>query len=286
MTWNIPEHVIRHLIDLALGEDLMDRGDLTSLSTIPESCRGKARIVLKADGVIAGCPLFSRIFSQVDEDIGITTYAEDGAFLPAGTTVAMFTGKMRSMLTAERTLLNFLQRLSGIATMTRHYVHKVSHTGSVILDTRKTTPAMRLLEKYAVRQGGGQNHRTGLYDMILIKDNHIDSCGGIAPAMESCLAYLQQRNLSIPVEVETRNLGEVREALQFPVRRIMLDNMDTETMTEAVGLIGAKAETEASGNITLDTVSAVAETGVDFISVGALTHSVKALDISMCIESF
>jgi len=274
---------LHSLIQEAFHEDLEDRGDITSISTLSEDICGKAELILKMKGVIAGLPLLQPICHYIDSDIQIQLFTEDGQMLPSGFTIAKFRGSLRSILICERTALNFLQRLSGIATITKQYVDRISHTKAKILDTRKTTPGLRALEKYAVCQGGGMNHRSGLFDMILIKDNHIDACGGIDNAITRCLNYLKLKKMTVPIEVETRTLHEVREALRFPIQRIMLDNMSVQTMSEAIRLINERIETEASGNIRLENVKKIAETGVNFISVGALTHSANALDISMDI---
>jgi len=273
------------LIEHALREDLGEAGDLTTLSTIPVDSVGRGQLNLKESGVIAGLAVFSRVFQKVDPSVSVSFFVADGDGLESGTNLGHIQGPMRSILVGERTALNFLQRLSGIATQTRCYVEAVKETRARILDTRKTTPHYRILEKYAVRQGGGENHRMGLYDMVLIKDNHIEICGGITQAVQQCLSYLNKKKQKIKIEVETRTLREVEEALGLPVHRIMLDNMDQVTMRRAVEMIDGRVEVEASGNITLELVGAVAKTGVDFISVGALTHSVRALDISLAVVS-
>jgi nicotinate-nucleotide pyrophosphorylase (carboxylating) len=283
--WSIPEQRLMPLIQSAIQEDLGDRGDITSLSTLTDEMTGEGRLIIKSDGVLAGTPLLFPLFHVIDSSVQIDILAEEGKRVQSGTLVARLRGKMRSILTAERTALNFIQRLSGIATMTHQFVQCIQHTQTKIIDTRKTTPGMRLLEKYAVLQGGGFNHRMGLYDMILIKDNHIDMNGGIAPALRRCLDYLNLRRLQVPIEIETRSLEEVKQALEFPVQRIMLDNMEIETIRQAVLMIGGRVETEASGNIGFDNVARIAETGVDFISIGALTHSVKALDMSLIVQN-
>lgn len=285
MCSDLPEARIRALIQLAFSEDLGTLGDITSLSTLHDSAKGSAGLILKDEGVIAGLPLLQPICNYIDPAIQITVHAEDGQSLSSMDLMAEFRGNLQSILICERTVLNFLQRLSGIATMTRKFVEAVSHTRTRILDTRKTTPGFRLLEKYAVRQGGGMNHRTGLFDMVLIKDNHIDANGGVGKAISRCVEYLERSKLSVPIEVETRNFEEVKEAVRFPVQRIMLDNMTPGQMAEAVRFIDGRAETEASGNIGIETVGEVAETGVDFISVGALTHSVQSLDMTMRVDS-
>lgn len=271
------------LIDAALDEDAGQAGDVTSASTLTEDSWGWGQFITKADGVIAGLPVVRKIFQRVDPRVDVSFRVDEGAAVPQGTVLGRVEGPMRGLLQAERTALNFLQHLSGIATMTAKYVDCIRGTKARILDTRKTTPMMRVLEKYAVKKGGGENHRFGLFDMVMIKDNHIDAAGSITAAVERCLAWMKQENRTLPIEVETRTLEEVREALSFPIQRIMLDNMDLETMRIAMREIDGRIECEASGNITLDNVRAVAETGVDYISVGALTHSVMALDISFKI---
>jgi len=271
------------LIDAALAEDVGE-GDFSTLWTVPGDERAKGIIVAKATGVIAGSEVAYEVFRRVDPSLEVTVHAADGTIVWAGdgTAVMEVAGSARSILTAERTALNFLQRLSGIATLTRRYVDAVARTGARVIDTRKTTPGMRLLEKRAVLAGGGANHRVGLFDMVMIKDNHIAAAGGITAAVEAVRA---RNDRGLRVEVETTTLDEVREALAAGVDRIMFDNMDPDTMRQAVALVAAagepRPETEASGGITLETIRAFAETGVDFISVGALTHSAPALDLSL-----
>jgi nicotinate-nucleotide pyrophosphorylase (carboxylating) len=270
------------LIDAALAEDVGE-GDFSTLWTVPEDRRAKGIIVAKAAGVVAGSEVAYEVFRRVDPALEITVYNADGHLVwPHGPPVMEVVGSARSILTAERTALNFLQRLSGIATLTRRYVNAVAGTGARVIDTRKSTPGMRRLEKQAVRAGDGANHRVGLFDMVMIKDNHIAAAGGIAAAVEAVRA---RNDRGLRVEVEASTLDEVRQALAAGVDRIMFDNMDPETMRRAVALVAeagpARPETEASGGITLDTIRAFAETGVDFISVGALTHSAPALDLSL-----
>lgn len=275
--------VLRTQIKHAIEEDL-GFGDVTTLSTVPAEQIGRGYVRAKSDGVLAGQLIFNEVFRQINPQIKLEWSAQDGDTLEKGRICLNFTGSMRSILIAERTALNFIQRMSGIATLTRRFTEKIKHTSAQILDTRKTTPLWRELEKYAVRCGGGSNHRIGLYDMFLIKDNHVTAAGGIGAAIEKAIEYNRQNNLHLAIEVETKNLDEVREALRYPVQRIMLDNMTIETMREAVALIHKTCETEASGNVSLDTVQAIAETGVDFISVGALTHSAPVLDLSLLVE--
>ena len=269
------------LIDLAFREDIGD-GDHTSLSTIPEDARGAARLLVKDDGVLAGVELAQAVAAHFDPALTFRIYLEDGAQVRKGDIAFNLMGPTRSILMVERVLLNFMQRMSGIATMTRRYVDAVEGTGCRVLDTRKTTPTLRGLEKWAVRLGGGHNHRFGLYDMIMIKDNHHDFAGGIPKAIEAARDYLKRTGRDLPIEVETRDLEEVKQVLGTGgVQRIMLDNFDPERLREAVELIDRRFETEASGGINLDTVRSFAETGVDFVSVGALTHSVPSLDLSL-----
>ncbi len=270
-----------HLIKLALHEDLGEAGDLTSKATLPDSVRLRGRIVAKADGVIAGLPLVKMVYQQVDTSVEVRLSSHDGAVVARSTPVGEVEGKGQSILTGERVVLNFLQRLSGIATLTAQFVGAVSGTKAVILDTRKTTPGWRLLEKYAVTQGGGHNHRIGLYDMVMIKDNHIDGAGSITAAVKAVRDYRPAEH--IPIEVEVRTLDELREVLPLMVDRVLLDNMTDEQMREAVAITNGRVKLEASGNMNLQRVPAVAATGVDYISVGALTHSAPALDLSMKI---
>lgn len=270
---------VEHLVKLALDEDLGERGDVTSRATIPAGQRVHARITAKQAGVIAGLELVAAVYAQVDATVTVTPLAADGDAVTVGTVVCEVDGAGRSVLTGERVALNFLQRLSGVATVTAQFVAAVAGTKAVILDTRKTTPGWRRLEKYAVCMGGGANHRIGLYDMVLIKDNHIDAAGGITAAVAAVRAEPTARDL--PVEVEVKDLDELREALGCGVDRILLDNMSLEQMREAAQVTAGRVPLEASGNMSLERVRAVAETGVDFISVGALTHSAPALDLSM-----
>ena len=272
------------LIDAALAEDV-GPGDFTTLWTVPEGRRAEARIVAKAPGVVAGSEVAAEVFRRVDPSLDVEVAAPDGTVLQPGDLAMRVAGAARSILTAERTALNFLQRLSGVATVTRAYVRAIEGTGARIIDTRKTTPGMRRLEKAAVLAGGGANHRVGLHDMVMIKDNHIAAAGGITAAVESVRA---RNDRGIKVEVETTNLDEVREALRAGADRIMFDNMPPDLMRQAVALVreaDPRPETEASGGITLETIRAAAETGVDFISVGALTHSAPALDLSLQLRA-
>lgn len=276
-----PDAAALALIDAALAEDV-GPGDFTTLWTVPAEARAVARIVAKAPGVIAGTAVAAAVFRRVDPSIEVHVEAEDGTGVEPGALVLWASGSARALLTAERTALNFLQRLSGVATVTRRYVRAVEGTGARVIDTRKTTPGMRLLEKAAVVAGGGANHRVGLFDMVMIKDNHIAAAGGITGAVE---AVRGADDRGLRVEVETTTLDEVREALAAGVDRVMFDNFEPEAMRAAVALVRAagadRPETEASGGITLETIRAFAETGVDFVSVGALTHSAPALDLSL-----
>lgn len=269
------------LIELALKEDVGD-GDHSALSTIPADARGAARLLIKADGVLAGMDLARSIVQRFDPELNLRPFLEDGARVNVGDVAFTLMGPARSILTIERLVLNFMQRMSGIATLTHRYVEAVEGTGCRVLDTRKTTPGMRALEKWAVRIGGGHNHRNGLYDMIMIKDNHADFAGGIPQAIAAAHAYLTMKGMDLPIEVETRNMKEVEQVLVTGgVDRIMLDNFTPEQLKVAVDRIAGRYETEASGGINLSTIRSYAVTGVDMISVGALTHSVPSLDLSL-----
>jgi nicotinate-nucleotide pyrophosphorylase (carboxylating) len=272
---------ISRLIESALLEDL-GAGDVTSEAIVAEDAIGFAEILCKAPGVIAGLEVAAEVFAIVDPGLRFESLLPDGSPVREGLIAARVRGSARGILQGERTALNFLQRMSGIATLTRAYVDAVAGTRARISDTRKTAPGLRAFDKLAVRLGGGVNHRFGLDDMVLIKDNHIVAAGSISRAVELCRASLERRRLHITIEVETKNLEEVEEALRCTgITRIMLDNFPPDPMAKAVRLIGGRVEVEASGGVTLDTVRRVAETGVDIISVGALTHSVRALDISL-----
>ena len=272
---------IDEIIIKALREDIGE-GDHTSLSTIPVNAFGKARLLIKEDGVLAGVDVARKVFYHTDDRILMNQFIEDGTKVKKGDVAFEVTGDSISLLTAERTALNFMQRMSGIATQTRMMVDAIDGLPSRILDTRKTTPLLRELEKKAVRLGGGFNHRFGLYDMILIKDNHVDFAGGIAQAITACHEYLHHKALKLSIEIETRNLDEVKQVLAHGgVQRIMLDNFSFDMLREAVKLIGKEYETEASGGINLQTIRQYAECGVDFISVGSLTHHINSLDMSL-----
>ncbi|WP_299583386.1 carboxylating nicotinate-nucleotide diphosphorylase [uncultured Sunxiuqinia sp.] len=268
------------LIQLALDEDVAT-GDITTDNLIPAETRRKAYMVAKADGVIAGLPIAEMVFRHFDESLVWEPQVEEGARVTNGTVLVRFEASYRALLTAERTALNFFQRLSGIATMSAKYADAVKDTKTVILDTRKTLPGFRMLDKYAVKTGGASNHRIGLYDMVMIKDNHIEVAGGITPAVEQIKSKIPA---DIKIEVETTTLEQVQEAVDAKADIIMLDNMDNETMTKAVQLIDGRAKVEASGNMTIERLKGVAATGVDYISIGALTHSVQAMDISQRLE--
>jgi len=275
---------IIEIIDLAIREDI-GGGDHSSLASIPEFNVGKARLIVKEEGVIAGLELGEFIFKYIDPDCSVELLKNDGDAVFPGDVILYVTGNERKLLQSERLVLNFMQRMSGIATMVRRYNKELQGLKTKLLDTRKTTPGLRKVEKWAVRIGGGINHRMGLYDMIMLKENHIAYAGGIKNAIEQTNRYLKEKRLSIPIEIETQNIDEVKEVLQCGgVTRIMLDNYSITQLKEAVKLIDGNYETEASGGINLTTIREIAETGVDFVSVGALTHSVKSLDISMLVE--
>jgi nicotinate-nucleotide pyrophosphorylase (carboxylating) len=272
---------IDEIIIATLSEDIGD-GDHTSLSTIPQGSYGKARLLVKEEGIIAGIEIAKRVFNEVDSTIILNGFIEDGTCVKYGDIAFEVEGPSVSLLTAERTVLNFMQRMSGIATQTRKMVDAIGDLPTRILDTRKTTPLLREIEKMAVRIGGGFNHRFGLFDMILIKDNHVDFAGGIENAIRFTSQYLHKHKLNLKIEIETRNLDEVRRVLEFGgVDRIMLDNFSFENLREAVGTIDHRFETEASGGITLETVRKYAECGVDFVSIGSLTHHINSLDMSL-----
>ncbi len=275
---------IKELIARSLKEDI-GPADITTVSTVPESLMGKGYVKAKSAGILCGQDVFGEVFRRIDPAVKLDWQNKDGDNMNPGRIALRFSGSLRSILMAERTALNFIQRLSGIATLTRQYMDLVQHTKARIIDTRKTTPLWRELEKYAVRTGGGSNHRMGLYDMYLIKDNHITAAGGISQAIRYAIAHNRTSLTPLAIEVETKNIDEIRDALQFPVNRIMLDNMPVEEMRKAVRLINGQCEIEASGGVTLETVKDIAETGVDFISVGALTHSAPAMDLSLLVEN-
>ena len=268
------------LIDLAFAEDIGD-GDHTTLCCIPADAMGKSHLLIKEDGILAGVEVAKEVFRRFDPELKVEVLIPDGSPVIVGNIAMVVTGKVRSLLQTERLMLNIMQRMSGIATMTHKYVERLKGTHTHVLDTRKTTPGMRVLEKQAVKIGGGMNHRIGLFDMILLKDNHIDFAGGIDKAITRCHEYLKEKNLDLKIEIEVRSFDELNQVLHHGgVDRIMLDNFSVADTKKAVDLIDGRYETESSGGITYDTIRDYAEQGVDFISVGALTHSVKGLDMS------
>jgi nicotinate-nucleotide pyrophosphorylase (carboxylating) len=272
---------IEHFIDSAFAEDVGD-GDHSALAAIPAHTQSKARLLIKGDGILAGVELATLIFKRADPNLKVTPLLKDGDKVKFGDVGLTVEGSARSILTAERLVLNCMQRMSGIATHTSQAVAQTAGTKTKILDTRKTTPNFRLMEKWAVKIGGGTNHRFGLFDMIMLKDNHIDYAGGVREAILAAQNYLKQTGKNLRIEVETRNLKEVQEVIDTGgIQVIMLDNMTTATMKEAVRLINGRYETEASGGITLEKIAEVAACGVDFISIGALTHSIQSMDISL-----
>jgi len=278
---NIDTKELQDFITNALYEDIRD-GDHTSLACVPADAEGKAKLLVKDEGIIAGVELAKTIFKQVDADFEIDVFIEDGTAVKYGDVAFEVRGKSQAILKTERLVLNTMQRMSGVATLSRQFMDAVTGLDVKILDTRKTTPLLRFLEKWAVRIGGATNYRTGLYDRIMIKDNHIDFCGNITQAVNQTQAYLKANKLDLEITLEVRDMKELEEALTVgQINRIMLDNFDTTTMRKAVALIDKRFEVEASGGITLETVRSYAETGVDFISVGALTHSFKSLDMSL-----
>ena len=275
------EHLINNLIDLAFAEDIGE-GDHTTLCSIPDSSTGKASLIIKEAGILAGVDIAIKVFHKLDSLIKVDVLIKDGSAVKPGDIVFTVEGKVQSILKSERIMLNIMQRMSGVATATNKYVALIAGTGAKVLDTRKTTPGMRILEKQAVKLGGGENHRIGLFDMILLKDNHIDFAGGIEKAINGANKYLKEKNKSLKIEIEVRDMNELNEALRVGgVDRIMLDNFTPETTREAVELVNGRVELESSGGITSETIRSYAETGVDYISVGALTHSVKGLDMSL-----
>lgn len=276
------DELIDDLLSLAFAEDIGD-GDHTTLSTIPAEAHGRQRLIVKEEGILAGVEVARRVFEKFDPSLKMTVYIQDGAHVRPGDIAFEVEGPVRSLLQTERVMLNIMQRMSGIATTTARYQQRLDGLHTKVLDTRKTTPGMRMLEKMAVAIGGGCNHRIGLFDMILIKDNHVDFAGGITRAVASAKAYCKENGKDLRIEQEVRNTEEILEAIEAGVDRIMLDNFTPERTAEAVKLIREKAphiEIESSGGITIDTLRAYGEAGVDFISVGALTHSVKGLDMS------
>ena len=277
----IDRQYLRQFIDQALGEDIGD-GDHTSLSCIPTDAVGKAQLLVKENGIIAGVEVAEEIFQRLDPDGRLTILIKDGTQVKKGDVVFIANGKVQTILKAERLILNVMQRMSGIATQTAVYVEKIKGTETKILDTRKTTPGMRLLDKLAVKLGGGENHRIGLFDMILIKDNHIDFAGGIEKAIQRANEYCNLSGKNLKIEIEARSLSDIQRILDYgKVHRIMFDNFSIEDTRKGVQIVNKRYETESSGNITLDTIRSYAECGVDYISVGALTHQIKSLDLSL-----
>ena len=278
---NKEEELIDRLIDLAFAEDIGD-GDHTTLSCIPATAMGKSKLLIKEPGILAGIEIAKEVFRRFDPTMKVEVFINDGTAVKPGDVAMIVEGKIQSLLQTERLMLNIMQRMSGIATMTHRYAEQLKGTNTRVLDTRKTTPGMRILEKMAVKIGGGVNHRIGLFDMILLKDNHIDFAGGIRPAIEGAKAYLKAKGKNIPIECEVRSLEDIDEVFAAGgVDRIMFDNFTPELTRQAVAKVAGRGETESSGGITLDTLREYAETGVDFISVGALTHQIKSLDMSL-----
>jgi len=272
---------IDSLINLAIAEDIGD-GDHSSLSCIPADAVGTVQLKIKQQGVLAGIQIARQVYQRIDPEVNFESHMDDGVLVNVGDIPFTATGRVHSLLQAERIVLNIMQRMSGIATQTREYVDRIKGTNAKVLDTRKTTPGMRILDKLAVRIGGGFNHRMGLFDMIMLKDNHIDFAGGIVQAIGMANDYLKKTGKALAIEIETRNLDEVRLVLATGgVNRIMLDNFSVEQTHEAVKLINGRFETESSGGITLETIRNYAEAGVDYISVGALTHQIKSLDMNL-----
>ena len=274
------KELVDKLIDLSFAEDIGD-GDHTTLCCIPEEARGKSRMIIKEEGILAGVKIAEEVFNRFDSTLKVEILINDGTKVKPGDVAMVVEGSVRSLLQTERLMLNIVQRMSGIETITHKYMELLKGTKAKVLDTRKTTPGMRILEKKAVKIGGGENHRIGLFDMILLKDNHVDFAGGISNAIDRCHEYLEAKNKDLKIEIEVRSIDELNQVLEHGgVNRIMLDNFSVESTRMAVDLIGGKYEIESSGGITLDTIRSYAECGVDYISVGALTHSVKSLDIS------
>ncbi len=280
MTFRAPMETLP-MIRQALSEDLGERGDITTRALYDPGRFIDAEMLVKQDGVICGLDIVEQVFHEVHPSVTVERLAQDAQKVAAGAIICRIAGRADALITAERTALNFIGRLSGMATLTRLFVDRVAGTPAKILDTRKTTPGWRRLEKYAVACGGGVNHRMGLYDLFLIKDNHIAAAGGIAPAVAGCREYMRRNRFTAPIEVETKTLEELEQALALNVDCIMLDNMSLELMRRCVQLVNHRVPLEASGGVSLETVRAIAETGVDLISIGALTHSARVLDISL-----
>lgn len=275
---SLPRYLVEQAVATALEEDLGGVGDITTNTIIPPDAQGDASIIVRKPGVIAGLDLAAASFKSLDHDVRFTRIVEDGSKVEAGATIARIAGKTRALLTGERTALNFFGRLSGIATLTAGYVAAVEGTHAKIVETRKTTPGLRALEKYAVRCGGGTNHRFGLYDAVLVKDNHIAAAGGLAEALNAVRTAVGHL---VKIEVEVDTLDQLEKVLRFPIDAVLLDNMDAGTLKRAIALVKGRVITEASGGVTLESVREIAKTGVDLISVGALTHSARSLDSSL-----
>jgi nicotinate-nucleotide pyrophosphorylase (carboxylating) len=275
------ENLINSLLELAFAEDIGD-GDHTTLCSIPASEVGSSKLLIKEEGILAGVDVAKDVFHKFDPELKVEVFIEDGAHVKPGDVAFVVTGKVQSLLQTERLVLNLMQRMSGIATITNKYVKLLEGTKTKVLDTRKTTPGLRMLEKKAVKIGGGENHRNGLFDMILLKDNHVDFAGGIKNAITRAKQYLKEKNKDLKIEIEVRNFDELNEALNVGgVDRIMLDNFTVEDTRKAVDIVNGRVELESSGGITFETIRDYAVTGVDYVSVGALTHSVKSLDMSL-----
>jgi nicotinate-nucleotide pyrophosphorylase (carboxylating) len=275
------ENLINSLLELAFAEDIGD-GDHTTLCSIPASEVGSSKLLIKEEGILAGVNVAKDVFYKFDPELKVDVFIEDGAQVKPGDVAFVVTGKVQSLLQTERLVLNLMQRMSGIATITNKYVKLLEGTKTKVLDTRKTTPGLRMLEKQAVKIGGGENHRIGLFDMILLKDNHVDFAGGIKNAITRAKQYLKEKNKDLKIEIEVRNFDELNEALNVGgVDRIMLDNFTVEDTRKAVDIVNGRVELESSGGITFETIRDYAVTGVDYVSVGALTHSVKSLDMSL-----
>ncbi|MDD2607611.1 carboxylating nicotinate-nucleotide diphosphorylase [Lascolabacillus sp.] len=275
------ENLINSLLELAFAEDIGD-GDHTTLCSIPASEVGSSKLLIKEEGILAGVDVAKDVFHKFDPELKVEVFIEDGAQVKPGDVAFVVTGKVQSLLQTERLVLNLMQRMSGIATITNKYVKLLEGTKTKVLDTRKTTPGLRMLEKQAVKIGGGENHRIGLFDMILLKDNHVDFAGGIKNAITRAKQYLKEKNKDLKIEIEVRNFDELNEALNVGgVDRIMLDNFTVEDTRKAVEIVNGRVELESSGGITFETIRDYAVTGVDYVSVGALTHSVKSLDMSL-----
>jgi len=275
---SLPRYLVEQAVATALEEDLGGVGDITTNAIIPPDAQGDASIIVRKPGVIAGLDLAAASFKSLDPDVRFTRIVEDGSKVEVGATIARIAGKTRALLTGERTALNFFGRLSGIATLTAGYVAAVEGTHAKIVETRKTTPGLRALEKYAVRCGGGTNHRFGLYDAVLVKDNHIAAAGGLAEALNAVRTAVGHL---VKIEVEVDTLDQLEKVLRFPIDAVLLDNMDAGTLKRAIALVKGRVITEASGGVTLESVREIAKTGVDLISVGALTHSARSLDSSL-----